>query len=277
MTGAEDGLPKVVSRQEWLAARRALLANEKELTRRRDALNAERRRLPMVEVDKPYVFEGPNGRESLLELFDGRRQLIVYHFMFDPDDPPPGKSGAPWTEGCPGCSHIADNLPHLAHLHARDTSLVMVSRAPYAKIAPFKARMGWTIPWVSSFGSDFNYDFHVTMDPARGSTEWNFHDVAELRDAGKVPDIRGELPGLSVFLRHNWSIYHSYSTFARGLDPLLNTYNLLDLTPFGRQEAWEDTPAGWPKSKEFWLRHHDRYDERPEDKAACCHEQRKAG
>src|SRR5271155_3747198 len=132
--------PKIVSRDEWLAGRKNLLAKEKELTRYRDAVSAERRRPPMVRIDKAYVFEGPNGKASLLDLFEGRRQLIVYHFMLDPGVPPVGKSGAPWAEGCPGCSHVADSLPHLAHLRARDTSLVLVSRAPLAKIAPFKAR-----------------------------------------------------------------------------------------------------------------------------------------
>ena len=152
MKAANIELPRVVTRAEWLGARQELLAKEKELTRRRDALNAERRRLPMVRIGKDYVFEGPNGRASLLDLFEGRRQLIIYHFMFDPG----------WDEGCDGCSMMVDNMGHPAHLHARDTSRVLVSRAPLAKIEPFKKRMGWTIPWYSSFGSDFNYDFGVT-------------------------------------------------------------------------------------------------------------------
>jgi predicted dithiol-disulfide oxidoreductase (DUF899 family) len=165
--------PKIVSRDEWLAARKELLAKEKELTRQRDALNAQRRRLPMVAIDKDYVFEGPEGRVRLIDLFDGRRQLILYHFMFEPGAPPAGKSGEPWEEGCSGCSFVADNIGHLSHLHARDTSLVLVSRAPIAKIKPFQTRMGWTIPWYSSFGSEFNYDFHVTTDEKVAPVEYN--------------------------------------------------------------------------------------------------------
>jgi len=153
MTLTDATLPKAVSRDEWLAARRALLAKEKELTRHRDAVNAERRRLPMVRIDKQYVFDGPAGKASLLDLFEGRRQLVVYHFMFDPG----------WVEGCPSCSLVADNFGHLAHLHARRTSLAAVSRAPRARFEPYQRRMGWTFPWYSSFGSDFNYDFHVTQ------------------------------------------------------------------------------------------------------------------
>jgi predicted dithiol-disulfide oxidoreductase (DUF899 family) len=250
---------KIASRDEWLVARKALLAKEKEFTRARDALNAERRKLPMVRIDKTYAFEGPGGKVKLLDLFEGRRQLIIYHFMLDADDPPPGRSGAPWDEGCPGCSFFADNLPDLSHLHARDTAFAMVSRAPLAKIAPFKRRMGWTMPWYSSFGSDFNYDFHVTLDQAKGSTEWNYQSAVALQKAGKIPSTKGELPGISVFLREGDEIFHSYSTFARGLDPLLGTYQLLDLTPFGRGEGWggmSDLGQGMG-----WLRHHDKYDE----------------
>lgn len=258
---------KIVSRSEWNAARKALLAQEKEFTRARDALNAERRKLPMVRIEKHYRFDGPHGKPSLLELFDGRRQLIVYHFMLDPDGPPPGKSGAPWDEGCPGCSHVVDNLPHLAHLHARDTTLVLVSRAPLAKIEPFKRRMGWTVPWFSSFGSEFNYDFHVTMDEARGSTEWNYQNLAALQQAERIP-VNGELPGLSVFLREGDSIFHSYSTYARGLDPLLGTYQLLDLTPFGRGEGWDGMPD-LDGQGQGWLRHHDKYANAAV--SACCH------
>jgi predicted dithiol-disulfide oxidoreductase (DUF899 family) len=149
--------PKIVSRAEWLSARKELLAREKELTRDRDLVNAERRRLPMVRIEKGYIFDGPDGKVCLLDLFGERCQLIVYHFMFDPS----------WEEGCPSCSFLVDNIGHLSHLNARKTSLALVSRAPLAKIEPFKKRMGWTFPWYSSFGSDFNYDFHVTMDEAR--------------------------------------------------------------------------------------------------------------
>ena len=215
--------PAIVSRGEWLTARAELLTKEKEATRARDRLNAERRRLPMVKIDKQYLFEGPNGQVSLLDLFEGRRQLVVNHFMFDPD----------WEEGCPGCSFLADNIGHLAHFHARDTTLVQVSRAPLAKIEPFKARMGWTIPWFSSYGSDFNYDFQATKET-------------------------GEVPGTSVFLRLDESLFHTYSTFNRGHDILLGTYNYLDLTPLGRQESWEE-PAGRSTPEDDWLRYHDQY------------------
>lgn len=267
---AAPALPPVVSHDVWLEARRALLLKEKQLTRARDALNAERRRLPVVAIDKDYVFETEQGgRKSLLDLFEGRSQLVVYHFMFDPDDPPPGRTH-PYSEGCPGCSHLADNLPHLSHLQARDTAFTMVSRAPLRKIMPFRRRMGWTMPWASSFGSDFNYDFGVTVDPAVAPPEYNYQDAEGLRARGQLEHVKGELPGLSVFLRNGNRIYHSYSTFGRGLDGLLNTYNILDLTPYGRQEKWEDSPAGWPRSEGFWLRHHDRYDGQPRATPDCC-------
>jgi predicted dithiol-disulfide oxidoreductase (DUF899 family) len=258
---------KIASREEWLAARKALLAKEKEFTQARDALNAERRKLPMVRIDRDYLFEGPDGKVKLFDLFEGRRQLIVYHFMLDADDPPPGQSGAPWEEGCPGCSFLADNLPVLSHLYARDTSFAMISRAPLAKIAPFKKRMGWTMPWYSSYGSDFNYDFHVTLDEAKGSREWNYQSAEALQQAGKIPSTKGELPGISVFLRDSNEIFHSYSTYARGLDPILGTYQLLDLTPFGRGEGW----GGMPDLGQGlnWLRHHDKYEEK--NSPSCCH------
>lgn len=198
--------PQVVSREEWLAARQALLIKEKEATHERDRLNAERRRLPMVKIEKEYVFEGPDGKLRLPGLFDGRRQLIIYHFMFDPS----------WDDGCPSCTNLVNNLPsRLTRLHVRDTSLVLVSRAPFSKLESYKARRGWTVPWFSSYGSDFNYDFDATDDG-------------------------GEKPGVSVFLREGEDILHSYSTSGRGVDILLGTYNYLDLTPLGRQEPWEE-------------------------------------
>lgn len=242
--------PRIVSRDEWRAARLELLAKEKEATRARDALNAERRKLPVVEIDKEYVFERTDGhRLSLRDLFDGRRQLIVYHFMFDPAD----------DEGCSGCSHVADNVGHLAHLHARDTSLVFVSRAPAAKILAFRERMGWTMPWVSSFGSDFNYDFHVTADESVAPVEYNFRDAQTLRERGEPYFTKGEQHGLSVFVRDGERVFHSYSTYARGVDSILSTYQLLDLTPGGRMEGWDGMPDLNGKGK-GWLRHHDRYD-----------------
>lgn len=261
--------PPVVSREDWLKARQTLLAKEKAFTRQRDALNAERRRLPMVEIDKEYEFETQEGRRSLRDLFEGRRQLVIYHFMFSPDDPPPGQTH-PWSEGCPGCSHIADNLPHLAHLHARGTSFTMVSRAPLSKIMPFKRRMGWAMPWASSFGSDFNADFHVTLDPSVAAPEYNYRPVPRSSDGAL--SFSGEMPGLSCFLQDGGRVYHTYSTYGRGLDMLLNTYHLLDMTALGRQEPWEDSPAGWPQTKDFWLRHHDKYDNAPQAPANCCHD-----
>lgn len=242
-------LPTIATREAWLVARKALLAREKELTRARDALNVERRALPMVPVEQAYVFETPAGSASLLDLFEGRRQLIIYHFMFHRDR----------GEGCPGCSHIADNIPHLAHLHARDTTFALVSRAPLAEIEPFRTRMGWTLPWYSSFGSDFNYDFHVTADEAVAPVEYNYRNKRELEQLGQSYFVQGELPGLSVFLRDGERVFHTYSSYARGLDQLLNTHNLLDLTPFGRGEGWGGMPDLDGKGQD-WLRYHDRYD-----------------
>ncbi len=245
MTEIELNLPNVVSRDEWLAERKKLLTKEKELTRARDALNAERRRLPMVEIDKEYVFEGPEGKATLLDLFEGRRQLVVYHFMFDPS----------WDEGCPSCSLLADNVGHLSHLHARDTSLVMVSRAPLDKIEDYKDRMGWTVPWYSSYGSDFNYDFHVTIDKSQDSVEYNYQDLSGRDGSGSI-----EGHGTSVFLRDDGRVFHTYTTYARGAEILLGTYNFLDLTPLGRQEDWEE-PAGRSDGPMMsWVRRHDRYD-----------------
>ncbi len=263
--------PEIVSREEWLVARKALLAQEKQLTHQRDALSARRRRLPMVEVAKEYFFEGPEGVVPLLELFAGRRQLIVYHFMFEPGEAPPGKSGEPYDEGCSGCSFIVDNIGHLSHLHARDTSLVLVSRAPLSKIEPFKVRMGWRLPWYSSHGSDFNYDFHVTTDESVAPIEYNYQDRATLLRKGETYHLSGEQPGVSVFLRDDDNrIYHTYSAYARGMDILDGTYNWLDLTPFGRQEEWEDSPPDWPQNPTHgWLRHHDKY-EAGKDSETCC-------
>lgn len=252
--------PNIVTREEWLRERLALLEQEKALTRQRDAVNRARRALPAVRVEKDYVFEGKSGRRTLSELFDGRHQLIVYHFMLDPAE----------DAGCEGCSHLADNIPHLSHLHARDTTFALVSRAPWPKIDAFRRRMGWDLPWYSSFGSDFNYDFHVTIDPARGSREWNYRDIAAEQAGGDTKYATAELPGASVFLHDGRSVLHTYSTYARGLDILCNTYNLLDLTPFGRGEGWDGMPDLGDGL--HWLRHHDSYG----TEAASCHGGRKA-
>jgi predicted dithiol-disulfide oxidoreductase (DUF899 family) len=233
-------LPRIATREEWLTARRALLAKEKELTRRRDALNAERRMLPMVEIDKDYRFEGPNGPASLLDLFERRRQLIVGHFMFDPR----------LDDGCPSCSAGADEVSRglLEHLHARDTTLAYVSRAPLAKIEDYKARKGWTFPWYSSYGSDFNYDFHVTLDETVAPVEYNYRSAAEhaARGAGWIADREQqpiEMPGTSYFLRDGDRVFHTYSSYARGAEQTGGSYYFLDLTALGRQEEWEE-PKG---------------------------------
>ena len=242
-------LPPIVSRDAWLKARLSLLEREKAFTHAYDALNEQRRSLPMVAIDKDYVFEGPTGRLSLADLFEGRQQLIVYHFMFHRDR----------GEGCPGCSFFADNLGHLSHLHARDTSFALISRAPLEEVAPFKARMGWSVPWYSSFGSDFNYDFHATTDAAVAPVEYNYRDQATLEKLGHTYHIEGEQPGLSVFLRDGDRVYHTYSTYGRGLDFALGLHNLLDLTPFGRGEGWGGMPDLFGLGKD-WVRYHDRYE-----------------
>jgi predicted dithiol-disulfide oxidoreductase (DUF899 family) len=222
-------LPQVVLPDAWKAALDELRVKEKAATRARDALAAERRRLPIVRIEKAYVFEGPDGRASLLDLFEGRRQLIVYHFMFAP-----GVEGWP-SAGCRGCSFFVDSIGHLAHLNARDTSFALVSRAPSATIEPYKERMGWTVPWVSSLGSDFNIDLGLTYDDR-------------------------EAFGLSVFLRDGDEVYRSYFTAGRGVEGVGNIPGFLDLTPLGRQEEWEDSPAGWPQTPPWWRRH-DEYED----------------
>jgi predicted dithiol-disulfide oxidoreductase (DUF899 family) len=226
-------LPEVVTEEEWLVARKELLAKEKAVTRARDALNAQRRRLPMVEIDKDYVFEGPDGKASLLDLFEGRRQLIVDHFMFDPS----------WDDGCPSCSGRVDQYGNLAHVHARNTTIAVVSRAPLSKIAPFKARKGWTFPWYSSYGSDFNYDFHVTLDEAVAPVSYNYLDKAELEQMSGPIEGSLELHGTSAFLRDGERVFHTYSTYARGTEQVGGTHYYLDMTALGRQEDWEE-PRG---------------------------------
>jgi len=229
-------LPEVVSAEEWEAAHEKLLAKEKAATRERDALAAERRRQPMVRIDKDYRLEGPDGEASLLDLFEGRRQLILYHFMFGPNQ----------EAGCDGCSMFIDQVGHLAHLHSRDTSFALVSRAPITKIEPYRDRMGWTIPWYSSADSDFNVDFG--RSPERPQPD-------EYQD--------GEMFGLSVFIRDDdGNVYRTYFTTLRGVEALGSVWTLLDLTPLGRQEEWEDSPEGYPRTPAYeWWRRHDEYEE----------------
>ena len=227
----------VVSQKEWLAARRALLAKEKELTRQRDRLSEERRALPWVKVDKDYAFDGPDGRQTLSELFEGRSQLLVYHFMYGPD----------WEEGCPSCSFWADNFNGaIEHLKARDVTMIAVSRAPYRTLKAFQKRMGWSFKWVSSLGSDFNYDFHVSFTPEQqqGKVFYNFEKQEFPSD---------EAPGISVFYKDGTGdVFNTYSAYSRGIDAVNGAYQLLDLAPKGRDEA--ELP--WPMA---WVKHHDKY------------------
>lgn len=227
-------LPEIVAPPEWLIARQELLAEEKALTRARDALNVKRRLLPMVEIDKSYGFDGPGGQAGLVDLFEGRRQLVVQHFMFDPS----------WDDGCPSCTAASDEISAglLEHLHARDTTLAVVSRAPFEKIARYQARKGWTFPWYSSFGSDFNYDFHVTIDASVAPVLWNFRTLEELEAVGMgwLGQGSSEQPGYSMFLRDGHRVFRTYSMYARGTEMLGGSYYFLDLTALGRQEEWEE-------------------------------------
>ena len=251
---------RIVSRDEWIAARKAHLAEEKAFTRARDALSKKRRELPWVKVEKTYVFDGPNGKETLADLFGGKSQLIVYHFMLGPD----------WEAGCPSCSLLADHFDGtVIHLAQRDVTFVVVSRAPLPQIDKFKARMGWHFKWVSSNGCDFNFDYHVSATPeekASGKAMYNYEMTTFPSE---------ERPGASVFYKNdNGEIFHTYSSYGRGLDMLIGTYHMLDLAPKGRDEEG----LAWSMA---WVRHHDRYDgaavnpraqyEQPKgSSAACC-------
>jgi predicted dithiol-disulfide oxidoreductase (DUF899 family) len=228
-------LPEVVSRDQWLKARLALLSQEKELTRKRDALNAERRRLPMVRLEKDYVFDGPDGPVTLTGLFGECRQLVVQHVMFGPD----------WDAGCPSCtlhtSSFTDAL--VARLRSRDTAFAMVCRAPIDKISAYTAGRGWAVPWYSSYTSDFNYDFQVTLDKSVPQLDYNYRPEPGLLDDAQAT----ELPGVSCFLQDGGQIFHTYSAYARGLDQLDFAYRYLDMTAFGRQEAWEEPKGRAPE------------------------------
>ncbi|WP_194819161.1 DUF899 domain-containing protein [Nocardia sp. XZ_19_385] len=231
--------PAVASHDEWLAARKQLLTEEKELTHRLDALSAKRRELPMVPVEKNYEFEGTAGKVALADLFDGRRQLIIYHMMWRWD----------LDAGCPSCAMLLDNVGHLAHLHAQETSFAAVSRGPWENLNKYRDRMGWTFPMFSSFGSAFNYDFHVTQDESVAPIEYNYRTKAELEAKGENWFIDGEQPGTSVFWRDDdGTVFHTYSQYARGGDLLINTHNFLDLTPLGRLKHVGEA------------KHHDSYD-----------------
>lgn len=236
--------PNIVSREDWLAARRDLLAAEKDLTRRRDKLARQRLDLPWVRIDKKYQFETPDGQRSLADLFDGRSQLLVQHFMLAPG----------WKEGCMGCSFMADHSDGMnVHLANHDVTLVAVSRAPLAEIERYRHRMGWQFRWVSSFGTDFNYDFRVSFTPeeiATGTIDYNFGDSSETTE---------ELPGISAFFKdESGDVFHTYSTYARGVEVMMGTYDLLDIAPLGRNET-----RGMD-----WVRRHDRYEPRRETQDA---------
>lgn len=234
--------PALASRDEWLIERKKLLDIEKKLTHQYDEVNALRRRLPMVKLNKEYIFEAPQGNLRLVDLFEGRRQLIVYHFMFDPA----------WDTGCPGCTGMVDALGNLDMLAKRNTTYVLISRAPLDKLLKYKHERGWNRTWVSSFGSDFNYDFHVTLDRSVAPLLNNYREEPEMeqRNPGQ-PRVHGETHGLSVFFRIDNDVYHTYSTFARGCEGLTDAYHLLDVTPYGRQEDFENSPAGFPQKPTY--------------------------
>jgi len=236
-TEIATAIPKIATQEEWLAQRLKLLEHEKELTKQKDRVNAERRRLPMVKVEKEYTFDTLEGKKSLKDLFEGRKQLIVYHFMFDPK----------WDEGCPGCTGYVDALGDLSALADRDTTFVLISRAPLEKLQAYKAKRGWNRNWVSSYGSDFNYDYHATQDESKAPVEYNYLTKEQILARGLTYILDGEQHGTSVFFRDGDDVYHTYSNYARATEGTADSYGLLDLTPYGRQEEFEDSPAGWPQ------------------------------
>ncbi|MEM9011380.1 MAG: DUF899 family protein [Pseudomonadota bacterium] len=237
--------PDIVSREDWLRARRDLLDEEKALTRARDAVAARRRRLPMVKVEREYTFTGPRGPLSLRDLFGGQERLFLGHFMFAPD----------WQEGCASCTHLADEISdgHLRHLAENDTAFAYVSRAPIEKIEAYKATRGWRFAWVSSHGSDFNYDFGVTLDRSRDATEYNYKSEEALAAMGlTLADGQSmELPGFSAFLRIDEEVFHTYSTYARGGEAIGGSHYILDMTVWGRRQSFEDSPPGWPQAPTY--------------------------
>jgi predicted dithiol-disulfide oxidoreductase (DUF899 family) len=239
MTTTAINYPRLVPREEWLKARLDLLGREKELTRARDQINTARRELPMVRVEQKYIFDSPDGPKSLVDLFDERLQLFVYHFMWHWD------KGQPLDNPCPGCAGWADQVArgHFNSLRSRNTTLALISRAPLSKILPFKKRMGWTIPWYSSFGNSFNYDYHVSFDTSVAPAVYNYRTPEEHERAGTSYYLQGEqpfdLPGISCFLRKGDEVYHTYSSYGRGCETIGGGYYFLDLTALGRQEDWE--------------------------------------
>ncbi len=233
--------PPITNRAEWLAQRLKLLDEEKTLTKAYDRVNAQRRRLPMVQIDKDYAFVGVDGSKRLVDLFEGRRQLIVHHFMFDPS----------WDKGCPSCTWHRNQFGDLSPLDKLDTRMVTVSRAPIDKLLTYQREKGWTTPWYSSNGSDFNYDFMVTLDPAMGSVQYNYKSGDSLKEVAGDLDGSSEWPGFSVFFRIDQDVYHTYSAYGRGVERLMDVLGLLDVLPYGRQEDFEDSPKGWPQSPTY--------------------------
>lgn len=240
-TTASPSHPPIVAAADWRAQRVALLEREKEITRLQDAIAAQRRRLPMTKIEKDYEFEGPSGKQRLRDLFEGRDQLIVYHFMFDPAS----------EKGCPGCTGYVDALGDLSLLAQRRTTFALISRAPFEKLEAYRKQHEWNRPWYSSFGSDFNYDFNVTLDEKVCPVEYNYRSKAELIAKNPEYDPDGEVHGLSVFFKVKDDVFHCYSSYARGVESLTDSYSLLDVTPYGRQEDWEDSPAGWPQKPTY--------------------------
>jgi len=233
--------PPIVSESEWLSRRLELLAEEKALTKAYDRANAHRRRLPMVKVEKDYIFTGADGERKLIDLFEGKRQLIVHHFMFDPE----------WDKGCRSCTWHTKQFGDLSPLAKADTSMVTVSRAPIEKLLAYQKEMGWKNRWYSSYNSDFNYDFMVTLDPSRGPLQYNYKTGEELAKVVGEPEKSSEWPGMSVFFQVDGDVFHTYSAYGRGLERLMDVLGLLDITPYGRQEDFEDSPKGWPQSPTY--------------------------
>lgn len=240
-----NAMPKVVSREEWLDARKKFLEKEKEMTRALDALNAERRRQPVVKVEKIYVFQGEHEKVHLVDMFDGRKQLIIYHLMFQPE----------WDRACPNCTHWTDEISpaQLRHMHEGDTSFVLVSRAPIEKIVKYKRERGWSIPWYSSYGTDFNFDFHVSFDESIAPIVYNYRTKEEHVKAGTAFYLESPQPfdlhGMSTFIRDGKQVFHASSFYARGPETVGGAHYFLDLTVYGRQQEWEDSPEGWPQEK----------------------------
>jgi len=241
MDKPQEAHPPIVDREHWLWQRRELLGQEKALMELMDRVNARRRRMPMVRIDKPYHFRGRDGESDLRGLFGDMRQLVVYHFMFDPA----------WDKGCPGCTGLVDAIGDLSMLQERNTRFALISRAPLEKLEQYRQEKGWELPWYSSHDSDFNYDFHATYDAGKAAVMSNFRSAAELAALGRNVPQQGETHGMSVFFRIGDEVFHTYSSYQRGVENLTDSYAILDITPWGRQEDFEDSPPGWPQKPTY--------------------------